>query len=56
MFSLNYNRKNSYLFGNVVKIYQLKEKDSAVNVCSVCLGNVSKDFTDGSMKQTGLNG
>ena len=39
-----------------VKIYQLKANDSDLNVDQLCLGNISKDFTNDDMKQTGFNG
>ena len=54
--SLYYNRSSSFLFVNGVKIYQFKTKDSELNAYSLYIGNVSKVFSNGNMKQTGLNG
>ena len=34
-----------YFFGNVRKVYQLKEKNSEIKDCALCLGNIAKDFT-----------
>ena len=54
--SLHYNGSNSFLFVNATKIYQFKAKDSEVIPYPLCLGNISKDFTNGNMKKTGLKG
>ena len=43
--SLHYNGSNSFLFVNATKVYQFKSKDSEIKDCTLCLGNVSKDFT-----------
>ena len=51
MLSLHYNGSNSFLFVNVVKKYQFKVKDSEIKPYSLCLGNISKDFTLGNMKK-----
>ena len=57
MLSLHYNGSNSFLFVNVVKKYQFKVKDSEIKPYSLCLGNISKDFTLGNMKKKkGLKG
>ena len=48
--SLHYNGANGYLFVNDTEIIKFKAKDSK------CLGNISKDFSVGNMKNTGLNG
>ena len=53
--SLHYNGANSYLFVNV-KIITFKAKDSEIVAISLCLGNVSKDFSVGNMKNSGLTG
>ena len=37
-------------------IYKFKAKDSEINVASLCLGNVSKDFSAVNMKKTRLYG
>ena len=54
--SLHYNGAKSYLFVNGTKIIKYKAKDSEINAIPLCLGNVSKDFSVGNMKKTGLNG
>ena len=54
--SLHYNRANSYLFVNGTKIDKFKAKDSEIIVTPLCLGNISKDFTGGNIKKSGLNG
>ena len=41
------------LFVNAMKIYQLKAKNSEIKPYSLCLGNISKDFTANNMKKTG---
>ena len=46
---------SSYLFGNGVKIYQFKAKESELNAYPVCFGNILKDFSNDNMKQIGLN-
>ena len=53
--SLHYNARNSFLFGNATKIYQLKANDSEIKKYPLCLRNISKDFTSINMKKTGLN-
>ena len=54
--SLHYNGSNSFLFVNVVKMYQFKAKDSEIKPYPLCLGNISKYFTIDNMKKTGLKG
>ena len=54
--SLHYNGANSYLFVNSTEIHKFKAKDSEIVVNSLCLGNISKDFSVDNMKKTGLNG
>ena len=61
--SLHYNGNNSFLFVHATKMYQFKAKDSEIKKYSLCLGNVSKDFTINNMKKkkkkkkkTGLKG
>ena len=56
MLSLHYNGINSFLFVNVTKIYRFKEKNSEIKDYTLCLGNISKDFTINNMKKTGLRG
>ena len=40
---MHYNGANSYLFANGTKIH--KAKDSEIAATSLCLGNISKDFS-----------
>ena len=54
--SLHYNGTNSFLFVNASKIYQFKAKDPEIKDYTLCLGNISKDFTINNMKKTGLRG
>ena len=53
---MHYNGANSYLFVNGTEIYKFKVKDSEILVCSLCLGNISKDWSYDNMKKTGFNG
>ena len=41
---------NSYIFVNGVEIYQFKAKYFKINAASLCLGNVSKDFSIDNIK------
>ena len=55
--SLHSNGSNSFLFVNATKIYQFKAKDSEIKDYTLCLGNISKDFTINNVKKkTGLKG
>ena len=54
--SLHYNGANSYLFVNGTEIHKSKAKDSEIETTSLCLGNISKDFSVDNVKKTGLNG
>ena len=54
--SLQNNGANSYLFVNGTKIIIFKAKDSEILAYSLCLGNISKDWTNDNMKKTGFNG
>ena len=49
--SLHYNGSNSFLFVNVTRIYQFKAKDFEIKDYTLCLGNISKDFTINNMKK-----
>ena len=51
-----YNGGNSYLFVNGTEIYKFKAKDSEIHAYSLCLGNISKDWSVDNMKKTGLKG
>ena len=54
--TLHYNGANSYLFVNRTEIIKFKAKDSEIVPYSLCLGNISKDWTNDKMKKTGFNG
>ena len=54
--SLHYNGANSYLFVNSTEIIKFKAKDSNIIATSLCLGNISKNWSVDYMKDTGLNG
>ena len=54
--SSHYNRENSYLFVNCTEICKFKAKDSEIVATALCLENISKNFSVGNMKKTGLNG
>ena len=56
MFKLHYNGANSYLFVNGTEIYEFKAKDSEILASSLCLGNISKDFSVDNMKITEFTG
>ena len=54
--SLHYNGANIYLFVNGTEIYRFKAKDSEIVVTSLCLGNISKDWSIDNMKRAGFTG
>ena len=54
--SLHYNGANSYLFVNGTEIIEFKAIDSEILAYSLCLGNISKDWSQDNMKKTGFNG
>ena len=55
--SFHYNGSNIFLFINTWKIYhQFKTKDSEIKPYTLCLGNISKDFSFNNMIKTGLIG
>ena len=54
--SLHYNGGNSYLFVSGTEIYKFKAKHSNIVATSLCLGNISKDWSVDNMKKTGFNG
>ena len=53
---MHYNGANSYLFVNGAEIIKFKAKDSETVAYSLYLGNISKDWTNDNMKETGFNG
>ena len=54
---MHYNRANSYLFVNGTEIHKFKVKDSEIKAYSLCLGNMSKDWSydNMNMEKTGFN-
>ena len=51
--NLHYNGSNSYLFVNGTEIHKFKTKTSEIIAASICLRNISRDFT---LDKTVLNG
>ena len=49
--SLHHNWASLYLFVNGKEIPKFKMKDSAIVATSLCLGNISKDWSVDSMKK-----
>ena len=49
--SLHYNGNSSLLFLNAAKIYQFKAKYSEIKDYTLCLSNISKDFTINNMEK-----
>ena len=54
--SLHYNGANSYLFVNGAEVIKFKAKDSEIAPYSLCLGNVSKNWSVDNMKKSELKG
>ena len=54
--SLHYNGSSSFLFVNTIKVNQFKAKDSETKNYTLCLGNISEDFTIDNMTKTRLKG
>ena len=53
---MHYNGTNSYLFVNDTEIHKFKAKDSEIVATPLCLGNVSKGWSEDNLKKTELNG
>ena len=51
---MQYNGGNSYLFVNGTEICKFKAKDSGISPNSLCLGNMSKDWSTDNIKKQGL--
>ena len=49
--SLHYNGDNSYLFVNGKEMIKFNAKDSEIVGNPICLGNISKDFSERNMKK-----
>ena len=54
--SLHYNGSDNFLFANAAKIYQFKAKNFEIKDYTLCLGNISKDFSINNMKKNGITG
>ena len=54
-FSLHYNGANTYLFVNGTESHKFTAKDSEIVSNNLCLGNISKDFSESNMKKTRFN-
>ena len=54
--SLHYSGANSYLFVNGTEYINFKAKDSDILAYSLCLGNISKDWSQDNLKKTGFDG
>ena len=48
--SFHYNGTNRYLFVNGTEIHKFKEKNSEIVATSLCLGNISKEWSLDNMK------
>ena len=53
---LHYNGANRYLFVYGTKILKFRLKDSEIVATTLCLGNISKEFSVDNMKKTSFNG
>ena len=53
---LHYNGANSYLFVNGIEIIKFTAKDSEIVAAPLCLGNITKEFSEDNMKKTGFHG
>ena len=49
--SLHYNGASSHLSINGTEIYKFKVKDSEIVASTLCLGNISKDWSTDNMKK-----
>ena len=49
-------KKNSHLFPNGEKITDFAAKDSEINTDPICLGNISKNFSESDTKRQGYVG
>ena len=52
--SSHYNRANSHLYVNGTEIHKFIAKDPEIVAHPLCLGDISKDFSEDNMKKTGL--
>ena len=54
--SLHYNKENSYSFVNGTEIIKFKSEEPEILAHSLCLGNISKDWSVDNLKKTRLKG
>ena len=54
--SFHNNGANSYFFVNGTEIIKFKAKDSEIVASTLCLGNISKDWSTDNLKKTRLTG
>ena len=53
---MHYNGDNIYLFVSGKEMIKFKAKGSEIAEDPICLGNISKYFSESNMKKTGLYG
>ena len=53
---MHYNETNSQVFANGEKITDFTAKDLEINDDPICLGNISKYFSESDTNKTGLFG
>ena len=51
---MHYIGANSYVFVNGTEIYEFKAKESEISLGSVCLGNISKNWSVDNMNRPGF--
>ena len=52
--SLHYKGANSYLFVDGTEITKFKAKNSEIVATPLCLGNITKEFSEDNRKKAGL--
>ena len=53
---MHYNGANSYLFVIGTETVKFTAKDSEIVATPLCLGNITKEFSEDNTKKAGLNG
>ena len=53
---LHYNGAGSHLFVDGTKTIKFKAKDFEIVATPLCLGNITKEFSEDNMRKIGLNG
>ena len=56
MFKSALKWKQQFLYVNGEEIYQFKTKHSEILPYPLCVGNISRDYTNDNMKKTRFNG